>query len=57
MRSKRTLIHRGYLYAQQHGPRQGSRRDVETSRKRMELAEAWRAGYIAHTNDARRKTK
>lgn len=57
-RSKRTLLHRGFLYAQQHGPRRVLTTRPEQligSAQRMKLAEAWRAGYTAAKTDARRK--
>lgn len=56
-RSKRTLIHRGFLYAQQNtspSPMFGGPTVENTSVKRMRLAEAWRAGYLASNNDRRR---
>lgn len=57
-RSKRTLLHRGFLYAQQNSspaPLFDRVTQENISAKRMRLAEAWRAGYLASNNDRRRK--
>lgn len=59
--AKRTLIHRGFLYAQQNSsPRPlfgGGPTTENISASRMKLAEAWRAGYLACSNDRRRRAK
>lgn len=59
-RNRRTLKHRGYLYAQQHPATSylfdGVTRE-NVSLRRMHTAEAWRAGYLAAQGDARRARK
>lgn len=51
---KTTLRHRGYLYAQMRlSPETAMCENV--SIRRMKLANAWRDGYLAAQNDARRK--
>jgi hypothetical protein len=63
-RPKNTLRHRGYLYAQKHAKpsypgfvilQDGRTTTENVSTRRMQFAEAWRAGYLAAMNDVRRR--
>lgn len=50
-----TLLHRGYLYAQERVAPDIRVKPEITTRRRMRLAAAWKAGYMAAQNDAKRK--